>query len=60
MTSRTETMPKRTFVDVKTALAAKYERLSRLTASVPKKSTFAFMALKYRRQAEQAARDGHS
>ncbi len=53
-------MPKRTFVDVKTALAAKYERLSRLTASVPKKSTFAFMALKYRRQAEQAARDGHS
>jgi hypothetical protein len=57
---RTETMPKRTFVDVKTALAEKYERLSRLTASAPKKSTFAHLALKYRRQAAQAARDGHS
>ncbi len=51
-------MPKRTFVDVKTALAEKYERLSRLTSSVPKKSTFAYHALKYRRQAAQAARDG--
>ena len=55
---RTETMTKRTFVDVKTALAEKYERLSRLTSSVPKKSTFAHLALKYRRQAAQAARDG--
>jgi len=54
------TMEKRTFVDVKTALAEKYERLSRLTSCTPKRSTFAFMALKYRRQAEQAARDGHS
>ena len=60
MTHRIETMEKRTFVDVKTALAEKYERLSRLTSSVPKKSTFAYMALKYRRQAAQAARDGHS
>ena len=59
-TPRTESMPKRTFVDVKTALAEKYERLSRLTSCTPKRSTFAFMALKYRRQAEQAARDGHS
>jgi hypothetical protein len=54
------TMEKRTFVDVKNALAAKYERLSRLTSSAPKKSTFAHLATKYRRQAEQAARDGHS
>gem|GEM_PF-2271314 len=53
-------MEKRTFVDVKNALAAKYERLGRLTSSTPKRTTFAFMALKYRRQAEQAARDGHS
>lgn len=60
MTLGLQTMPKRTFVDVKTALAEKYERLSRLTASVPKKSTFAHLALKYRRQAAQAARDGHS
>lgn len=60
MTSGLMTMEKRTFVDVKNALAAKYERLSRLTSSVPKKSTFAHLATKYRRQAEQAARDGHS
>jgi len=60
MTHRIETMEKRTFVDVKNALAAKYERLGRLTSSTPKRTTFAFMALKYRRQAEQAARDGHS
>lgn len=52
------TMPKRTFVDVKTALADKYDRLARLTSSVPKKSTFAHLALKYHRQAEQARRDG--
>ena len=60
MTQRIETMEKRTFVDVKNALAAKYERLGRLTSSTPKRTTFAYMALKYRRQAEQAARDGHS
>jgi len=60
MTSGLMTMEKRTFVDVKNALAAKYERLSRLTSSVPKKATFAHLATKYRRQAEQAARDGHS
>ena len=60
MTSGLMTMEKRTFVDVKNALAAKYERLSRLTSSVPKRSTFAHLATKYRRQAEQAARDGHS
>lgn len=53
-------MTKRTFVDVKTALAEKYERLARLTASVPRKATYANQALKYRRQAEQARRDGRS
>ena len=53
-------MLKRTFVDVKTALAEKYERLSRLTACKPKKATFARMAVRYHRQAVQAARDGHS
>lgn len=52
-------MTKRTFVDVKTALAEKYERLARLTCSVPRKATYAGHALKYRRQAAQAARDGH-
>lgn len=53
-------MTKRTFVDVKTALAEKYERLARLTSSVPRKATYAHLALKYRRQAEQARRDGHN
>ena len=52
-------MTKRTFVEVKTALAEKYERLARLTSSVPRKSTYAVHALRYRRQAAQALRDGH-
>lgn len=56
---RIKTMTKRTFVDVKTALAEKYERLARLTSSVPRKASYSNLALRYRRQAAQAARDGH-
>ncbi len=52
-------MTKRTFVDVKTSLAEKYERLARLTSSEPKRIAFSYNALKYRRQAAQALRDGH-
>ncbi|WP_437202435.1 hypothetical protein [Planctomicrobium sp. SH664] len=44
-------------VDVKLALAAKCERLLRLSGSRPRRKTLAYQALKYRRQAEQIARD---
>ncbi|WP_437188397.1 hypothetical protein SH668x_001842 [Planctomicrobium sp. SH668] len=46
----------KTLVDVKLALSAKYERLSKTAGSRPKQSTFAYQALKYRRQAEQLQR----
>lgn len=43
-------------IDVKLALAEKYERLSRLSGSRPRAKTLAGQALKYRRQAEQLSR----
>jgi len=39
-------------VDVKLALAEKYDRLSKLSNSRPKRRTLAQQSLKYRRQAE--------
>ncbi|MCA9088121.1 MAG: hypothetical protein KDA90_05725 [Planctomycetaceae bacterium] len=47
----------KTKIDVKIALAEKYERLSRLAGSTPKTKQFAFKALRYRRQAEQMERE---
>ncbi len=41
------------FIQVKLALAEKYERLATRTASQPKKQQFAHRALKYRRQVAQ-------
>ncbi|WP_437229171.1 hypothetical protein SH661x_001292 [Planctomicrobium sp. SH661] len=46
----------KTLIDVKLALAAKYDRLSKLSGSRPRQSTLAYQALKYRRQAEQLQR----
>jgi hypothetical protein len=43
----------RTLVDVKTALAEKYERLARLTRSDTRKKHYANRALRYRRQVLQ-------
>ncbi|MEZ6064258.1 MAG: hypothetical protein R3B90_00785 [Planctomycetaceae bacterium] len=43
----------RTLLDVKTALAEKYERLARETKSTPRRKHFANRAVRYRRQAEQ-------
>ncbi|WP_437194559.1 hypothetical protein [Planctomicrobium sp. SH527] len=40
-------------VDVKLALAAKYERLAKVSNSRPKRASLATQALKYRRQAAQ-------
>jgi hypothetical protein len=45
-------------IDVKLALADKYTRLGSLAGSTPKRKTYARMATKYRRQAEQLRRDG--
>lgn len=47
-------------IDVKTTLAEKYEHLSKLAGSKPKRKALATQALKYRRQAEQMKRDGRS
>lgn len=44
-------------IDVKIALAEKYERLARLTSSTPKRRQFAHRAVCYRRQIEQLQRD---
>ena len=44
-------------INVKLALADKYTRLCNLAGSVPKRKTYARMATKYRRQAEQIQRD---
>lgn len=43
----------KTLIDVKTKLAEKYERLSKLSGSRPKSATMARQALKFRRQVEQ-------
>lgn len=48
----------KTKIDVKLALAEKYERLARLTSSDPKRRHFHHRALCYRRQVEQMRRDG--
>ncbi len=45
-------------VDVKLALAEKYEHRSRLANSQPKRDSLATQALKYRRQAAQLKQDG--
>lgn len=47
----------RTLIDVKTALAEKYERLARLTKSHTRKMKLSNRALVYRRQVTQLARD---
>lgn len=47
----------RTLIDVKVALAEKYERLSRNANSDPKRHQFATRATRYRRQVEQIKRD---
>lgn len=47
----------RTLIDVKTALAEKYERLARLTKSQTRKQKLTNRAIVYRRQAVQIARD---
>lgn len=43
--------------EVKSRLAAKYERLSAVAKSKTKKRTYLYKAESYRRQAEQAARE---
>ncbi len=43
----------KTKIDVKLALAEKYERLARMAGSTPKKKKFTYDAVRYRRQAEQ-------
>ena len=40
-------------IAVKTALAEKYERLSRIAGSTPKRKTYSLRALRYRRQMQQ-------
>jgi hypothetical protein len=47
----------KTKIDVKLALAEKYERLQRVAGSTPKRKKFAFEAARYRRQLEQLCRD---
>lgn len=47
----------RTLIDVKQALAEKYERLSRIAGSDPKRRQFATRARHYRRQLEQLKRE---
>jgi hypothetical protein len=47
---------KQNLVDVKTMLAEKYERLAKVTPSVPKRARMLRHAKHYRRQAEQLAR----
>ena len=47
----------KTKIDVKIALAEKYERLGRVAGSTPKKKKFAFEAARYRRQAAQMQRE---
>lgn len=44
-------------IRVKQELAAKYERLMNITPSTPRKKTYKIRAARYRRQAEQLARD---
>jgi hypothetical protein len=48
---------KRTLIDVKTALAEKYERLATLTKSHTRKKKLSNRALVYRRQVAQLARN---
>lgn len=47
----------RTLLDVKQALAEKYERLSRNAGSDPKRRQFSKRAVTYRRQVEQMKRE---
>jgi len=52
-----ETMDRsKSLIDVKTALAEKYERQAAITKSQPKRIQFAHKATRYRRQIEQLKR----
>lgn len=46
----------KSIIDVKTALAEKYERQAALTKSTPKRIQFTHKATRYRRQIEQLNR----
>ena len=46
----------KTLIDVKLALAEKYEHLSQIAGSEPKRKTYSYKATRYRRQAEQLRR----
>jgi len=50
----------KTLIDVKMKLAAKYERLAKLTSSRPRQASLANQARKYRRQIEQLQRAAQS
>jgi hypothetical protein len=54
------TKTKRTLVDVKLALAAKYESLARQTKSQPRQKTYLLRALRYRGQAATLQAVGRS
>jgi hypothetical protein len=47
----------RTLIDVKQALADKYERLSRIAGSDTKRKQLAYRSVKYQRQVEQLKRE---
>ena len=51
MANRTTTAAKNHLVDVKLALAAKYDRLALLTGSRPRRKSYVNRAERYRRQA---------
>jgi hypothetical protein len=54
---QTEEAVSKKLAELKSRLAAKYERLARVAKSQPKKKAFLHKAESYRRQAEQAARE---
>ena len=46
----------KSLIDIKTALAEKYERQAAGTSSTPKRKQFAYKAARYRRQIQQLGR----
>jgi hypothetical protein len=56
-TKQVERIMSQKLAEVKSRLAAKYERLAAVAKSKPKKKTYLHKAQSYRRQAEQAARE---
>jgi len=46
----------KSLIDIKTALAEKYERQAANTSSAPKRKQFAYKAARYRRQIQQLNR----